>query len=430
MSVLCRRFLLSAWPWRSAGYLLSTPLLVLAAGLPVVLLCAPWLAAVAQVRAGDASPSSRPCFLWRVLLALGGPLAAAPVAAAERWRLWLVDARPLGSGGSGAHPGSGTGPWQWLRSRYTTPRAWRELGYTVVLVTAVPAAYAAAAAIPLLAFVLIAGLPLAAAGHGPVSLGIGQVTSAGQAVPYALAGLVLLATIPYLLAALAGGHGALARALAGGGAGEQLRAELTEVTRSRARLADAFEAERRRIERDLHDGAQQRLVSLTMQLGLARLDLPPGSPAAAGVTELNAGLVRRMAAAGSARAPSRSWSTALPAALGELADRCPVPVTVQTTLSGRLPGQVETTAYFAVAEALTNIAKHSAASQASVTASHLLRSTPINLNNGRADSGADPRRGTGLTGLADRAAAVNGRMSLSSPPGGPTLLRVELPCRQ
>jgi signal transduction histidine kinase len=428
-SVVWRRFLLSAWPWRSAGYLLSTSLVILT-GLPALLLFTPWIAAAGQVRAGDASPV-RTVFLvlaGAILLAGAGPLVAAPVAVVERWRLRLVDVRPLA--GDGGNARSGRGAWRWLRSRYTEPAAWRELGYTIVVVTVVPVAYAAVAAVPVLAGILIASPLLAAGGHGPVSLGVGQVTSAGPAVPYALAGLVLLPVIPFLLAVLAGAHGALARALAAGDAGERLRAELTDVRRSRARLADAFEAERRRIERDLHDGAQQRLVSLTMQLGLARLDLPPGSPAAAAVADAHQQAKQLMAELRELIQgihPRVLADRGLPAALEELADRCPVPVTVHTAVSGRLPSQVETTAYFAVAEALTNIAKHSAAGQASVTARHQDSTLTIDISDD-GHGGADPGRGTGLTGLADRVAVINGKVSLSSPPGGPTLLRMELPC--
>ena len=128
-------------------------------------------------------------------------------------------------------------------------------------------------------FVVLAQKP----GGTPVTL-VGQVATVGQAVPYAIVGVLLLPLAPYLITLVAGADATVARALLFAGPAENLRAELTEVSRSRARMADAFEAERRRIERDLHDGAQQKLVSLTMQLGLARLDLPPESPAATAVT--------------------------------------------------------------------------------------------------------------------------------------------------
>src|SRR5258708_1823183 len=170
---------------------------------------------------------------------------------------------------------------------------WRSAGY---LLATLPLALAAVAglAIPWLGL----GTRLAAGGYPaglflvlaqqpggtPVALPFGNVATVGQALPYAIAGVLLLPVVPYLLTLLAGVRAAITRALLLAGPDEQLRAELTEVSRSRARLADAFEAERRRIERDLHDGAQQKLVSLTLQLGLARLDLPPGSPAAETIT--------------------------------------------------------------------------------------------------------------------------------------------------
>ncbi len=426
-SVVWRRFLVSAWPWRSTAYLLSTALVIMA-GLPALLLLTPWIAAAGQVRAGDASLIKLVALVLAggVMLAGAGPLVAAPVAVVERWRLRLVDERPLASDGSDARFGA----WRWLRSRYTEPAAWRELGYAILVVTVVPAAYAVVAAVALLVAVLVASPLLAAGGHGPVSLGVGQVTSAGQAVPYALAGLVLLPAVPWLLAVLAGAHGALARALAAGDAGARLHAELTEVRKSRARLADAFEAERRRIERDLHDGAQQRLVAVTMQLGLARLDLPPGSPAAEAVADAHKQAKQLMAELRELIQgihPRVLADRGLPAALDELADRCPIPVTVHAAVSGRLPDDVEATAYFAVAEALTNIAKHSEAGQASVTARHRNSTLTIDVRDD-GNGGADPGRGSGLTGLADRVAAINGKVSLSSPPGGPTLLRLELPC--
>jgi signal transduction histidine kinase len=211
-----------------------------------------------------------------------------------------------------------------------------------------------------------------------------------------------------------------------------MRAELVEVSRSRARLADAFEAERRRIERDLHDGAQQRLVGLTLQLGLARLDLPPGSPAAEAVAAAHEQAKQFMAELRElihGIQPQVLTDLGLPAALGELADHSPIPVAVDAHLAGRLPSQIENTAYFAAAEALTNIAKHSGATSASVTARQHDTVLTIEISD-NGHGGADPHRGTGLTGLADRAAVTGGRMLLSSPPGGPTLLRVELPCTQ
>ncbi|MDR0343916.1 MAG: histidine kinase, partial [Nocardiopsaceae bacterium] len=260
----------------------------------------------------------------------------------------------------------------------------------------------------------------------------GHLATVPQALPYAVAGLVLLPAAGYLVTLVAGADAVTARALLLGGPDEQLRAELTEVTASRARLAGAFEAERRRIERDLHDGAQQKLVSLTLQLGMAQLDLPPGSPAAGAVAAAHEQAKQLMAELRElihGIQPQVLSDLGLPAALAELADSSPVPVTVDAPVAGRLPGPVENTAYFVAAEALSNIAKHSGAIRATVTARRHDRLLVVEISD-NGHGGADPARGTGLTGLADRVAVAGGRMLLSSPRGGPTLLRAELPCSQ
>jgi signal transduction histidine kinase len=118
----------------------------------------------------------------------------------------------------------------------------------------------------------------------------------------------------------------------------------------------------------------------------------------------------------------------LPAALGELADNASIPVAVHTEIGGRLPSHVEATAYFVVAEALTNIAKHSGACAATIAVRQHKGALTVEVTDNGV-GGADPARGTGLTGLADRVAVVDGRMLMSSPIGGPTMVCVELPCQ-
>jgi signal transduction histidine kinase len=425
------RFLLvSRWPWRSAGYLLATLLAgaVAAAGLAVP--AVPWLV----LAGGSYAPGM---VVALILLGAGlvtalGPLIALPATVLARWRLPLADTRP--PGGPPRTAPAAPGPAAWLRARYTSPAAWRETGYTCLLATVVPALAAAAltSALASVAFIASPFLVLAQKPSGPpVTLGLGHLTTVGQAMPYAIIGVLLLPLVPYLVTLVAGADATMARALLFTGPDDNLRAELTEVSASRARLADAFEAERRRIERDLHDGAQQRLVSLTMQLGLARLDLPPDSPAAATVAAAHDQAKQLMAELRElihGIQPQILTDLGLPAALDELADQSAIPVTVDAPLCGRLPVQAENTAYFAVAEALTNIAKHSGATQASVQALIRDRTLIVEVtDNGR--GGADRGRGSGLTGLTDRAAVAGGRMLLSSPPGGPTVLRVEVPCR-
>lgn len=424
-----RRFLVSGWPWRSVAYLLTTAPLTLVAGLTLGLLAAPWLALAQRVAAWE-----RPSLAALGLLPAGGallvgafgPLLALPLAAVERRRLRLVDDRPVAS----AHRRpTAVGPWPWARTRYTEAATWRELAYAALLCTVVPVAYLALLLLLILVTVWAAS-PLLVPGNGPVSLGLGEASTLRETLPYAVAGWLLLPVMPYLLALLAGGHAAMARALLSAGPGLQLRAELVEVSRSRARLVDAFEAERRRIERDLHDGAQQRLVGLTLQLGLARLDLPGDSPASRAVASAHEQAKQLMAELRElihGIRPQVLTDLGLPAALSDLADQSPMPVSVDTDLPTRPPPHVESAAYFVAAEALANVAKHSGATAASVTAVLAGDTVTVEVrDNGR--GGADPSKGTGLTGLADRVSVVDGRLYISSPAGGPTVIRVEIPC--
>lgn len=426
-AVIWRRFLLSRWPWRAAGYLLTTLPLLLVAGPPMVLLGLPAAVLLRRAATWEFPSPAEPVLLLLaavVLPAALGPLVALPVAALERRRLPLVDSRPVESG----HRRSAPGLAAWLRTRYTEAATWREVGYAALLSTVVPVGYGIVLIV--LASVAACLATPALVGDGPVALGAGQVTTVRESLPYVLAGLVALPAVPHLLALVAGGHAAMARALVSAGGDGRLRAELVELSRSRARLVDAFEAERHRIERDLHDVAQQRLVSLTLQLGLARVDLPPDSPAGQAVAtahqqakQLMAGLRELVHGI----RPQVLTDLGLPAALHDLADQAPIPVTVHTGLSGRLPAHVETVAYFVTAEALTNVFKHSGATTAVVTADRRGDTLVLQVrDDGR--GGADPARGSGLTGLADRVSVVRGRLFLSSPAGGPTLIRVELPC--
>lgn len=199
----------------------------------------------------------------------------------------------------------------------------------------------------------------------------------------------------------------------------RLQAELEEVARSRARLLDAFEAERRRIERDLHDGTQERLVSLTLRLGLARLDIAPQTPAYENVAVAHDQAKQLMAELRELIRgihPRVLSDRGLTAALGELADRSAIPVTVRADLTDRLPRHVETTAYFAATEALTNVAKHSRAIAASITvrrSGQVLVVEVFDDGAGGADPGArhgpDRSRGPDGSGRRQNAAVQSGR---------------------
>jgi signal transduction histidine kinase len=210
-----------------------------------------------------------------------------------------------------------------------------------------------------------------------------------------------------------------------------LRARLSELQASRARLVEATEAERRRIERDLHDGTQQRLVSIAMSLGLAEARLPsdPGSvgPIVREAREALAQALAELRELGQGIHPSILSERGLAAALDELCGRSALPASLDVDLAARLPAQVETAAYFVVSEALTNAAKHSHAHRVRVSAAADARVLAVEIADdgiGGAGGGA----GTGLRGLADRVEALGGTLTLSSPPGRGTTLRVEIPC--
>jgi len=204
-----------------------------------------------------------------------------------------------------------------------------------------------------------------------------------------------------------------------------------QLEHSRAEVIDAGEAERRRIERDLHDGAQQRLVAMTMELARAQARFDAEDPAAARAL-VDQAHGQAMAALAELRSlvrgvhPPVLSDRGLDAALSALAALCPVPVTVDADLATRPPPAVEAIAYFVVAEALTNVAKHAGASRVVVGVRGDGRTVTVTVrDDGIGD--ADPA-GAGLAGLAARVAAVDGRLTIDSPPGGPTLVTAELPC--
>jgi signal transduction histidine kinase len=245
-----------------------------------------------------------------------------------------------------------------------------------------------------------------------------------------LIGFVVLLAAPQMTRGLATADAALARRLLGPPGG--LAARLAQVELSRERVVDAAEAERKRIERDLHDGAQQRLVALAMELGRAKAKFGDDVDAArllvdqahaqakAALTELR-DLVRGVH-------PPVLTDRGLDAALSGLIARSPVPVEMQVEIPVRPRSAVEAVAYFVVAEALTNVAKHSRASQARVVVEeHGYPPVLTVMISDDGIGGADPD-GAGLSGLADRASGVDGRLTVESPRGGPTIIAAELPC--
>ena len=242
----------------------------------------------------------------------------------------------------------------------------------------------------------------------------------------AVVGFLALLLAPWLARALATLDLAIVRPMLGETRGEQLSPRVTELEQTRAGVIDAADAERRRIERDLHDGAQQRLTSLALNLGMARSTLAPDAPpetrraieeahdeAKQALAELR-GFVRGLH-------PAVLDERGLDAALSGIVARAPVPTSLHVLISQRPPRTLEAVAYFVVSEALTNVAKHSGATAATVRvtadAQRLVVEVSDNGHGGaeRTATAGAPGAGSGLTGLAHRVAAVDGTLTVTSP---------------
>ncbi|MFD5930981.1 histidine kinase [Streptomyces sp. NPDC060333] len=250
-----------------------------------------------------------------------------------------------------------------------------------------------------------------------------------------VAGVLLLLAAPWWAALVTRLDTRAGTALLGPSRAGELLRRVEDLAESRAGVLDAADLERRRIERDLHDGAQQRLVSLAMNLGIARAtltDLPPEvravideahREAKEAIEELN-NLVRGLH-------PAVLEDRGLDAALSGIAARAPLPVELEVDIAVRPGSTIEAVAYFVVSETLANVAKHARAGHCSVRIRRipgrrgdLLRVVVTDDGVG----GADPAGGTGLTGLRKRIGSVEGTIMIESPPGGPTVITVELPC--
>jgi signal transduction histidine kinase len=353
-------------------------------------------------------------------------LAGLPVGAVERRRLRLLGDAVAESP---HRPLPGVDVRSWLRTRLRETVTWRELGYTMLLATGLWPLDYVTAAVPLVLLVFVASPLLYALFAGPgglVVLGV-DLPTLGSALISAAVAAPLLALSAYLVAAVSALHAALARMLL---VDKETDDRVMELVRSSGRMLDAFDAERQRIERDLHDGTQQRLVALAVMLDMARMR-------AGDTPELAEMLTRAHGEATTTLAELRELvqgihphvltERGLPAAVAELVTRSPLAVDVRMRIAGRLPPAVESTAFFAVSEALSNIAKHADADRAWVDGRTNGSVLTVEIGDtGR--GGVDPAKGSGVRGLADRVAAVGGRVRLSSPHGGPTVLCVEIPC--
>jgi signal transduction histidine kinase len=350
----------------------------------------------------------------------------------ERRRAALVLGRPIPD--PRRRPPERPGAVAWLKALAVDPHTWKEAAWMIALF-----------AVGLVGFVV--AVVLWAVGLWGVTFplywwalpheALPQVAGSGDGLaldtwPLALAagavGLALLVLAPWVCALLAHGQARLAEVLLGPGAAEE---RVGELTRSRAAAVEAQTSELRRIERDLHDGAQARLVAATIDLGLAqeKLDDDPVAArrlveAAQAETNEAIGELRRLV---SGIAPAVLADRGLDAALSGLVTSCRVPVWLDVRLPARLPEAVEVAAYFVASEALANVQKHAGATTASLHAGVEGGTLVVEVrDDGR--GGATPALGSGLAGLSARVAALDGRLVVESPPGGPTTVRAEIPC--
>jgi signal transduction histidine kinase len=259
-----------------------------------------------------------------------------------------------------------------------------------------------------------------------------EVGSGAESALAAVVGLVgLLLVAPWLTVLMGRVNVAFGRALLGPNVQAAQEARVRQAESGRAAAVEAAETERRRIERDLHDGAQQRLVSLAMDLGAARerFDRDPDSAhalvvhaheeAKAALQDLR-DLVRGFH-------PAILTDRGLDAALSAVVARIPLPVSLVVDVSPRPPADVESTAYFVASEALANVARHSRATEAAVSVTRAGDSVVVEVRDNGV-GGARVPAGAGLSGLCDRVTAVGGTLDVSSPAGGPTVLKAVLPC--
>jgi signal transduction histidine kinase len=327
------------------------------------------------------------------------------------------------------------GSWRRMRSLLSDPAGWKGLAYGVIKF---PLGIINFTIVVTMSSVALGGTTFPVWGWTvPTNFGDNHPIHGWLRVGYFAAnfvvGVALLIATPRVVRGLAAVDAGLIKGLLGGSPTDQLRQRVETLTVSRDASIDIAETERRRIERDLHDGVQAQLVTLAMDLGMARQKLETGEDADPAVLAL----VER-AHDDSKRAvadlrnlvrgihPAVLTDRGLDAAVSALAARSPIPVEVNIALASRPAATLESAAYFVIAEALTNAAKHSGASMVHVdgrTVGDVLRIEVRDDGVG----GADIEHGGGLAGLASRLAALEGRLRVASPVGGPTTVLAELP---
>jgi signal transduction histidine kinase len=322
--------------------------------------------------------------------------------------------------------------WARVKERVTSASRWKEIAYHVVhlpvgamwfaLVVATWAGSLALLALP----AYVDALPGNSAELGLFDLS-GRPVLLGALV--GLVGVVLLA--PWLTHAAGIAERELARSLLSRSRAAALEAQVEHLRESRGAAVLTAEDERRRIERDLHDGAQQRLVALAMDLGMAKekFDTDPegARDLVIGAHEEAKAAIAELRELVQGFRPAVLEDRGLDAALSAIVARVPLPVALEVDVAERPSAAIESAAYFIVAEALTNVTKHAGATKATVSIARRGDRLAIDVtDDGR--GGADASRGSGLRGLEERVRSLDGWFRVLSPVGGPTTIIVELPC--
>ncbi|WNM27132.1 sensor domain-containing protein [Demequina capsici] len=370
-----------------------------------------------------------------VIIWVGVPLGVATLwtmrgfAAFERVRLRLV--RPERIEGVYTVAPAGSSGMRRLLHVFAVPQLWKDLVHAVV-------------ALPLATFTWSVTVSWVAMALGGVSAWIwepflppegvhpteGFLYWINTTVAHVALGVIALATLPWVARGLALAHWWLGRGLLGTSDEARLRAEVERLESQRGAAASAESTSLRRIERDLHDGPQQRLVRLQMDAAAAEraLDADPerARELLAAVREQSQETLAEIRALTRGFAPPLLAERGLAAAVRSLAERCPVPVTVSVTAAAPLGVATETAAYFVVSEALANVAKHAGARAAAVDISDSLGTLRVTVqDDGR--GGASVAKGHGLAGLEDRLAGAGGTLTVTDADGGGTVVTATLP---
>jgi signal transduction histidine kinase len=320
--------------------------------------------------------------------------------------------------------------WRRLGARLADPATWKDLVFLLLQLPLGAVAFIVTAGVLSVGVAaLLAPLTFWAIPDG-IDLGVVVVDTLPEALVLTVLGaLVLRLGIP-ALGALARLYGAYAELLLGSNADPVLTAQVSDLRDARSRIIEAADAERRRIERDLHDGAQQRLVALALTLRIAEKRAEEGDPEAAGLVRsagAEAGLaLKELRDLARGIHPAILTNRGLPAALGDLAGRAPIPVEVTAAPSERLPDQVEAALYFVVSECLANVSKHAQAKSAAVA---------VTVREGAVEAvvsddgvgGAELDAGSGFQGLQDRVGALEGTLEVESPRGNGTRVSARIP---